>query len=237
MFKNFRILCVIPARGGSKGLPGKNIKMLCGKPLIAYSIEQARLSKYIDRVIVSSDDKKIHAVAKRCNAELPFVRPRLLSGDNSSSLDVLVHAVRFLEEKGSIYDIVVLLLVTSPLRTPQDIDRSIELLVKKKADNVFSVTKAQRNPYFNMVELDNRGAVRIVKKGVFYSRQKAPKVFDMNASIYVWWKDVLLGKKKLFLKNTFLYLMPKDRSFDIDDITDFRIVEAMMARNRDDKKN
>jgi len=232
MYKNKTILCIIPARGGSKGLPDKNIKDLLGKPLIAYSIEQARACRYIDKVIVSTDSVQIAKIARESKAEVPFIRPKYLATDTASGIDVLMHAVDWMEKNGNFnFDIVVLLLVTSPLRSVKDIDKSIELLFKKKAVNVFSVTESHRNPYFNMVEIDNLGAVKLVKKGNFVRRQSAPKVFDMNASIYIWRKDILKNKKKLFLKNTRLYFMPKQRSVDIDDGIDFKIVEMLM-KNR-----
>ncbi|MEW6600336.1 MAG: acylneuraminate cytidylyltransferase family protein [Nitrospirota bacterium] len=229
MYKDNIILCVIPARGGSKGLPGKNIKQLLGKPLIAYTIEQARKSKYIDRVIVSTEDDAIAAVSKTFGAEVPFQRPAELARDDSSMMDVLLHAVKWMEENaGFSFNILVLLHVTTPLRETDDIDRCIELLVDGKADNVFSVAEAYRNPYFNMVEVTGGNEVRLVKEGRFATRQSAPEVYDMNASIYVWWKDTLKTEKGLFLKKTRIYPMPRERSVDIDEPLDFRIAEMLM---------
>lgn len=228
MFKRYKVLCIIPARGGSKGLPRKNIKPLAGKPLIAYTIEQAKQSRYIDRLIVSTDDKEIANVAMRCGAEVPFIRPARLALDHVDKIDVILHAIDRLEKKEkSKYDILVCLHVTAPLRKTADIDNCIKLLIKSKADNVFSVTEANRNPYFNMVEITPRGTVRLVKKGNFTSRQAAPKVYDLNASIYVWWNDVLKKKKKLITTKTRIYVMPRERSFDIDDELDFRITEFL----------
>lgn len=229
MYKDKKIVCVIPARGGSKGLPGKNIKKLLGKPLIAYSIEQARGSKYIDKVIVSTDSKRIAGLARRLGAQVPFLRPSRLAGDKSSTIDVLLHAIEWLEKREKFtFDILVLLHVTSPLRSVEDIDRSIELLFKKNTGNVFSVTEAHKNPYFNMVEFNKSGKVSLIKKGSYTNRQGAPKAFDINCSIYVWWKDVLKISKSLFSGMTRIYLMPKERSFDIDDYIDFKIVEMLL---------
>ena len=229
MYKGYNILCIIPARGGSKGLPGKNIKKLSGKPLIAYTIEHARSSMYIDRVIVSTDSKAIADISKGYGAEAPFMRPKRLASDNSSTIDVLLHAMDWLEKKENyFFDILVLLHVTAPLRHVKDIDNCIELLVKKNADNVFSVTPANRNPYFNMVEVSRYGNVRLVKKGGFATRQSAPEVFDMNASIYVWWKDILKEKRATLLENSHIYIMPKERSVDIDDAIDFKIAEMLL---------
>lgn len=234
MYKGNSILCIIPARGGSKGLPGKNIKELSGKPLIAYSIEQAKGAKYVDRIIVSTENREIADIARRYGAEVPFMRPRKLATDDCSIIDVLLHAMDWMENKEKCkFDILVLLHATAPLRTAEDIDNSIKLLADKKADNVFSVTEAHRNPYFNMVEVREDGTVRRVKKGSFVTRQSAPRVFDMNASIYVWWKDVLRKKKSVFLKKSQVYVMPRERSVDIDDYLDFRIAEMLLKEKTD----
>ncbi len=229
MYNGKVVLCIIPARVGSKGLPGKNIKELLGKPLIAYSIEQAKHSKYIDRVIVSTDSKAIADISKQYGAEVPFMRPKEYAEDDSSIFDVLLHAMDWMERKEKyLFDILVLLHVTAPLRNSEDIDNCIELLVKKDADNVFSVTPANRNPYFNMVEVLKDGKVRLIKKGDFATRQSAPEVFDMNASIYVWWKDMLREKRATILENSNIYIMPKERSVDIDDVIDFKIAEMLL---------
>lgn len=225
-------MCIIPARGGSKGLPGKNTKKLLNKPLIGHTIEQAKQSRYIDRLIVSTEDLNIASVAKRYGAEVPFIRPSALARDSSGTIDVLLHAIDWLESReNSFFDIVVLLHVTTPLRNVGDIDNCIEMLIKKRAESVFSVTEAHRNPYFNMVELHNKERVKLVKKGNFLTRQSAPKVFDMNSSIYVWWTHILVKKKKVILGKSRVYLMPKERSVDVDDSLDFRLAEMIMKEN------
>lgn len=237
MYKNKRILCIIPARGGSKGVPGKNIKLLCGKPLIAYTISHARKSRYIDRVMVSTDSLTIAAVARRYGAEVPFIRPASLAKDNSGTIEVLLHAVKTLEEDGKqSYDIIVLLHATTPLRSPADIDNCIELLVRTHAGSVFSVTPSHRNPYFNMVEMSKGGKARLVKTGRFATRQDAPPVYDMNSSIYAWPKNVLLEKRKTILDNSRIYVMPKARSVDIDDPLDFVTAETFFRKKLHDKK-
>lgn len=226
MYKGKKIVCIVPARGGSKGLPGKNIKMFSGKPLIAHTIEQAKKSGLIDRVIVSTNDKKIAKISRKYGAEVPFLRPKSLSQDRSSTMDVLLHAVQWFKKDGYVFDILVLLHATAPLRSVEDINNSVKLIFKQNVSNVFSVTEAHRNPYFNMVEV-SRGRVSLVKRGCFVSRQEAPRVYDMNASIYVWWKDVLKNEKKILLKNSCVYVMPKERSIDIDDEIDFRTAELL----------
>jgi len=232
VYKNNQIVCIIPARGGSKGLPGKNIKDFCGKPLIAHTIEQAKQSKYIDRVIVSTEDDTIACTSLDYGAEVPFIRPVELAGDEVATIDVLLHAINWLENIGQYtFDIIVLLHVTTPLRSVADIDNCIALLVDEKADNIFSVAESHRNPYFNMVEEDTNGFVKLVKEGCFSTRQSVPKVYDMNASIYSWWKNILKVEKKIFLKRTKVYVMPKERSIDIDDDLDFKIAEMLLKEN------
>jgi len=227
MYKDKKILCVIPARGGSKGVPGKNIKELGGKPLIAWSIEQAHASRLIDRTIVSTDSEEIARVSRRFNAEVPFLRPAELATDSAGTIDVLLHAMDWMEQKEHFsFDILLLLHTTAPLRTVQDIDNCLTMLIDDHYDNVFSVNDSHKNPYFNMVE-PRGGTIRLVKDGTFTSRQATPPVYDINCSIYAWQKDILREKKSLFLDRTHVYVMPKERSIDIDDPIDFKIVEAL----------
>jgi CMP-N,N'-diacetyllegionaminic acid synthase len=232
LFRQLSVICVIPARGGSKGLPGKNIRELNGRPLIAYSIEQALKSRYIDKVVVSTDDRKIADVASSWGADVPFLRPPELSTDTASTIDVLLHCLGWFEKQDDHrnFDILVLLHATAPLRTVRDIDSCIELLAESGASNVFSVTEAHRNPYFNMVEVDHLGAVRLSKKGTFTTRQSAPKVYDLNASIYVWQTALLKKKRRTILKTSRVYVMPKERSVDIDDGLDFEIAALLQER-------
>lgn len=233
MYSGKRVVCIIPARGGSKGIPGKNIKELAGKPLIAYSIEQALAAKCIDRVLVSTDDDAIAELSRQWGAEVPFRRPAHLADDNAGIIDVLLHVVDWLERNDNYsFDILVLLHATAPFRTAEDIENCVRLLMESEADNVFSVTEAHRNPYFNMVELNERGEVELSKKGAFLTRQSAPKVYDMNASIYVWWNSILKKEKKLFLSGSRIYVMPKERSIDIDDTFDFFVAELVKTADR-----
>lgn len=233
MYKKHSVLCVIPARGGSKGLPGKNVKLLGGKPLISLTVEQAKKSCVIDRVVVSTDDIFIAAAARRFGGETPFLRPARLARDYSGVIDVVLHAVQWLKtNENRDYDIIVMLHATAPLRTPKDIDNCVKLLADKGADSVFSVNESHRNPYFNMVEKNGRGRVSLVKKGGFKTRQSAPHVFDMNASIYVWWRRTLWKRRRIIQPKSLLYVMPKERSVDIDDAVDFLLAEALLARGR-----
>ena len=142
MINGKRCLCVIPARGGSKRLPHKNIKNLCGKPLIQWTVEAGIGSKSIDRLIVSTDDLEIAEISKSCGAEVPFIRPETLATDSSSSYSVLEHAYQYLFEQGDYYDYIIMLQPTSPLRTSNHIDEAVKLLKDKQADGVISVTEA-----------------------------------------------------------------------------------------------
>ncbi len=229
MYKGKKVLCVIPCRSGSKGLPGKNIRRCAGKPLVAWSIGQAKRSRLIDRCVVSTDSPRIAAVSRRYGGDVPFLRPRKLATDNANVLDALIHCLDELEPASGPFDIVVLLHATAPLRTPGDIDACIRKLVDEKLDNVFSVTGSHRNPYFNMIEIRG-GKVALVKKGDFVTRQACPPVYDMNASIYVWQVPALRRGRGLFTPRTGVYVMPKERSVDIDDAFDFKVVSLMLEK-------
>jgi CMP-N,N'-diacetyllegionaminic acid synthase len=224
------IVATICARGGSKGVPRKNIRPLCGKPLIVHTIEIAQKCRLINRIIVSTDDREIAETARKAGAEVPFMRPKELAQDDTAKLPVIKHAIQFLESQGYSPDIVVDLDPTSPLRTEKDIEACIRMVMAGEADNVFSVTRASKSPYFNMVEIID-GKVRLVKQldRPAKRRQDAPEVYDMNASIYVWKRDALMNNETIYLENTRIYLMPK-WAIDIDDETDFEFVEYMLSR-------
>ena len=229
MYCDKKVLCIIPARSGSKAIPQKNIKLLCGKPLIAYSIEQALKIDFIDRIIVSTDDQEIAEIAKNFCTEPPFIRPSHLAQDESSTMDVLLHAIEWCKNnENQSYDIILLLHANAPLRNLEDIRNCIEILVDQSANNVFSVTPASNNPYFNMVEVNDKKNVSLIKDGNFSNRQSAPLVYDMNSSIYTWWTDILVEKKSIFLPKTRIHIMPRERSIDIDEPLDFKIAELIM---------
>jgi CMP-N,N'-diacetyllegionaminic acid synthase len=229
MYNDRKVLCVIPARSGSKGIPEKNIKPFCGKPLIAYSIEQALETDLIDRTIVSTDDEKIAEISRNFGAETPFIRPAQLATDEASTLDVLLHSIEWCKNNENLhFDIILLLHANTPLRSKNDIRRCVAILVDQNADNVFSVTPAKNNPYFNMVKVNEKDKVTLVKDGNFQNRQSAPSVYDMNSSIYTWWTDTLVKTKSLYLPKTQIYKMPRERSIDIDEPIDFRIAEMIM---------
>ncbi len=225
-----KVLATICARSDSTGIPGKNIRLLGGKPMIVYTIEVARRCKTIERVIVSTDSTEIARIARASGAEVPFLRPKELATDSTPKLLVIKHAVGFMETDLAYFpDIVVDLDPTSPLRTENDIENCIRM-VEEGAENVFSVTEARRNPYFNMVEIIN-GKVQLVKSlpKAISRRQDAPRVYDMNASIYVWKREALMNNDSIFLENTETYIMPK-WAIDTDDETDFEFVEFILRK-------
>ncbi len=229
-------LCTICARGGSKGVKGKNLKVLLGKPLIAHSINQARVSGLFDLIAVSSDSDEILAVAQDCGADLLVKRPDELATDQAAKLPVIRHCVAEVERlTGDSFETLVDLDATSPLRIPEDIRDAVELLERSGAGNVITAMPARRSPYFNLVELDQDGIVHLSKPphNAIVRRQDAPKCYDMNASIYVWRKPALFANESLFNPDTRLHVMPEERSIDIDSELDFRFVEFLMAEREE----
>ena len=222
-------IVTICARGGSIGVPGKNIKPLLGKPLIAHTIAQAQALQAADRVFVSTDSEEIAAVARSCGAEVPFLRPAHLATSSAGKLDVIAHLVDWVETHVGPVGRIVDLDPTSPLRTTGDIEACLDLL-DENTDVVITGNEAEKNPYFNMVEYQPDGNVRLVKQvaGGVQSRQSAPSVYAMNASIYVWWRRTLTAG--LWEGRTRLHVMPRERSVDIDHPVDFLVVETLMRQ-------
>lgn len=229
-----KALITICARKGSKGLPSKNILPLLEKPLIVYSIEQAlawlhpKISS--KRLVVSTDGNEIATLAKKAGAEVPFLRPSELASDTAGKLPVLSHALEECE-KLERYDVVIDLDPTAPIRSTADLTKGFDTFLSKKSDVCFSVTKARKNPYFNMVEEKSDGEVGLVKAGSFSGRQAAPAVWDMNASIYVY-NPAFLRKKPqtLWEGKTSIFEMPPETAFDIDSERDFWVVEALLKK-------
>jgi CMP-N,N'-diacetyllegionaminic acid synthase len=226
MYGKHKILAVIPARGGSKGVPRKNIRALNGKPLIAWTIEQAEQSRYIDRVIVSSEDEEICQVAKQSGAEIPFVRPAELASDTASGVDVLCHAV---ENAGADCDYVVLLQPTSPLRESTDIDAAIEYCVEQAVTSVVSLAEATKSPYW-MYHMKEGGELTPFVDNAASNRQELPQSYALNGAVYVLEVARLLASRKILDEQTLGYVMPAERSYDIDTETDFLICEFLKTR-------
>lgn len=219
-------ICTICARGGSVGVPRKNVRPLLGRPLIAWTIEQALECGSIDRVAVSTDDDEIADIALACGAEVPYRRPAELATSAAGKLPVIEHLIDQLEADGSRFERIVDLDPTSPLRRADDIEAAIALL-DDETDTVITGYRSDKNPYFNMVEEKEPGLYGLVVPSVAASRQTAPAVFAMNASIYVWHRHTLdLG---LWSGRTRLHEMPHERSVDIDSEVDFRLVELLLS--------
>lgn len=226
------ILATICCRGGSKGVPGKNIKLLKGKPLIAYTIEAARASHLIDHIIVSTDDFAIAEVAKQFGADVPFMRPSDLASDTSSKWPVFIHALEAYEKLTSEkVDFLVDLDVTVPLKTAEDIDGAIQLAMSDEGtDVVITGYEPERNPYFNMMELNADGYAEIVKKGSkpIVRRQDAPQVYSLTPAAYVVRKKALYEFEHWSKARCKIYPIPRERAIDIDAAIDFKIIEFLM---------
>lgn len=227
------ILCTICARGGSKGVKNKNIKELHGKPLIAYTIEQAKESGLFEHIVISTDSDDIAKVAQEYGAEVFFKRSSEMASDTAGKLDVIKDAfVRSEAYYQKQYDYLIDLDATAPLRSVDDIKNTFAQFLKDDNSNLITAMPSRRSPYFNLVEVSNDGKVTLSKKldSSIVRRQDAPKSYDMNASIYIWKRESLLDQKSLFLEKTGLYVMPEERSIDIDTELDFEFVEFMMRK-------
>ncbi|WP_440913808.1 acylneuraminate cytidylyltransferase family protein [Candidatus Pelagibacter sp.] len=232
-------VCVISARGGSKGLPNKNIRMLMGKPLIAWTIIQAQKVSEIEKVVVSTDSEEISSIARKFGAETPFIRPSNLASDNSGKFQVFKHAFKScVEHYKKDFDFFLDLDCTNPLRDVSDITSAINLfkdLRSSGVDGVFSVCDARKNPYFNLVEPDEKGFLKISKKinnSLIVRRQDAPLVFEHVASIYVLSPEYLMNSDNLLDGNLRGYNIGQDKSFDVDSELDFKIIEFLMSNKK-----
>lgn len=224
------ICAVIPARGGSKGVPRKNVKLFAGLPLIAHTIDAARKARGLDRVIVSTDDEEIARVAREHGADVPFLRPAELSGDDVPTLPVLLHAARWLEDaaQGPRIEAMVTLQPTSPLRRAEHIDEAITRWRQTGADAVVTVCRAERNPYWMGTLSGDRFVSLMEDFGTYRSRQSLPPVYRLNGAVYVTARRVLFDEGKILGADTRAIVMSNDDSLDIDTLADFAAGEAMM---------
>ena len=220
------------ARGGSKGVPRKNIRPLAGRPLIAWSIDALRGSKYIDRVIVSTDDGEIADVSLKYGAEVPFMRPAALAADDAPELLAWRHALDEAERTGTLPALMVCAPATSPLRLPGDIDAAVEMQVATNADQIISVTPAARSPYFNMVTRDEAGRSRLFAEPPekIARRQDAPPVFDMTTVVYVSKPEYVRSGKNFCEADIRSIIIPAERALDIDTELDFLFADFLMKR-------
>ena len=223
MYNNKRILALIPARGGSKGIPHKNIIDLCGKPLIAYSICAGLKSEFIDNVIVSTDDKEIADIAEEWGAEVPFLRPAYLATDTSRTVDVIVHAINFLKIQADLYDTLVLLQPTQPLRTAQDIDAAIEKFVQDGCQPLVSVSLVNDHPI--LIRTLNENKLKpLLNTTSTCRRQDMPDYYRVNGCIYINEINEINGNTS-FNDNIVPFIMDKSHSVDIDDYVDLKVAE------------
>ena len=226
-------IATICARGGSKGLPGKNVRTLTGKPLIAHAIEQAKETGLFDVVAVSSDSDAILEEAANWSPDLIVKRPEEMATDTASKLPPIAHSVVTAETEYKItFDTVVDLDVTSPLRSVEDVAGAVHLMEERGVSNVLTGSLARKNPFFNLIELTPEGYVTLSKptEPRIERRQDCPPCFDMNAAVYVWQRFAIIERPHIFFDDTLLYEMPVERSFDIDSETDFEFVAFLMEK-------
>jgi len=232
MIKGKKVLAIIPARGGSNGIPNKNIVLLKGKPLIAWSIEAALSSKYVDRVIVSTDNEEIAEVSLLYKAEIPFLRPKELARDDSFVIDTVFHAITSCENGNQLYDIILLLQPTSPLRVTKDIDEAIEYLFFKQANSIISVCHTDHLPILLNTLGENLEMDNFFKNNCSnINRQSLPKYYRINGAIYVAYKQFLSRNKSFLGERAFAFIMPKERSIDIDEELDLKLCEFLLQNS------
>jgi len=225
------ILYIIPARGGSKGIPGKNIKLLGGKPLIHYSIKVARQIANDEDICVSTDDQEIIRVVNSVGLKVPFLRPTKLATDTAGSYEVILHAIQYYKSIGKKYDVVVLLQPTSPFRNVTNLKEAIGLF-SSNIDMVVSVFETRSNPYYVLFEEDENGFLRKSKQGNFARRQDCPIVYEYNGSIYV--MNVKSLKEKSFTQfgTIVKYVMDSEYTIDLDTQLDWEFAEFLIKSNR-----
>jgi len=235
MYKGKTILGLIPARGGSKGLSRKNIKPLLDKPLIAWTIERSLASKYLDRVIVSTDDKEIKDISRKYGAEIPFTRPKKLAEDNAKGIEVVLHAIDWLKknDRRKQYDLLMLLQPTSPLRATEDIDKTIELLFLKEAKAIVSVCEVDHHPLWSNTLPEDGCMKNFIRQEIMNkNRQELPVFYRLNGAIYLAYCNYIKEQKSFFGEKTFAYIMPQSRSVDIDNEIDFKLTEIYKKENK-----
>lgn len=227
-----KTVAFIFARGGSKGIPGKNITSLGGKPLIVHSIEQALIHPGIGRVLVSTDDDAIADVALKAGAEVPFRRPVELASDSAPEWLAWQHVVRFMREQGDLFSTFISLPATAPLRNHEDISACLARYQKGDVDLVLTGSAAARSPYFNMVRQNDDGLVELAVPGAYTRRQDAPQLFDLTTVAYVTSPDFIMQHNGIWSGRIALVTVPKERAVDIDDPIDLYIAECLYQRSQ-----
>jgi N-acylneuraminate cytidylyltransferase len=223
------VLIIIPARGGSKGIPRKNIKPLNGKPLIYYAIDTARAITADENICVSTDDEEIKSVVEAYGLEVPFLRPDELSTDTAGTYEVLLHALDYYQKQGRQYKTVLLLQTTSPFRTVEQVKEALALYDQSDADMVVSVKDCPANPYYNVFEEDGNGYLHVCKgDGNIFRRQDAPKVYEYNGAIYIMSARTLKRMHMHKMPHRVKYVMDAKSSFDLDTMGDWQMAEMML---------
>lgn len=226
--KKSKVLAIIPARAGSKGIKDKNIIDLNGKPLIAHSIEAGLKSKYINKLVVSTDGEKIAKIAKDYGAEVPFLRPKHLATDTAKTIDCVIHCIEELKKNGEEYDYVVLLQPTQPLRQPWHIDEAFELIIKRNEDSLVSISKVKDHPVL-MRTIDKSGyAINLLEGSSTKRRQEFPDFYKVNGAIYINKINENLNYDTSFNDNKLVYIMDEQYGIDIDDMLDMEIAKLLI---------
>jgi CMP-N,N'-diacetyllegionaminic acid synthase len=237
MIDNRKVLAVVPARGGSKGLPDKNLRILYGKPLVCWPISAAIENSFVDRTIVSTDDKKIAEVAASSGADVPFLRPTNIAGDKTSSMDVVLHALDELESKGDVFSYVIMLEPTSPMTVSDDIDKALLQLhsTRSIADSIVGVSLVEAaHPEYN-TKLDKHGRIKPYKAKDFLSlprRQELEDIYFLEGSLYISSVSDFRKNKSFYHDRTLGYVVPRWKSIEIDDYLDLIIAEAVMSNKK-----
>lgn len=225
--ENLNIIAIIPARGGSKGIPRKNIKKIAGKELISYSIIAGKSSKYVKNVWVSTEDDDIEKVSRKYGADI-IKRPSELAEDDSPTIDVILNCLEYFHKNKIKVDVILLLQATSPLRTSQDIDQAIEQFVNGEGDSLISVCELSHSPYWSLKLEDGYLEPNFGRDYLNMRRQDLPLLYAPNGSLFIATPDYLLKNKTFYSEKTLPYLMPAERSIDIDNDLDFKLAELIL---------
>lgn len=233
-----KVIGLITARGGSKSILRKNITLVGGKPLIAWTVQAAQQSGCLDRLILSTDDEEIASIAKEWGVEVPFTRPAELAQDDSPHIDVVIHAIQWLSENDGLDpDYILLLQPTSPLRSAEDIVAAIQLVRERNADSVVSVSPVQDHPYFTY-KISKDGVLEdfLPRLEGYLRRQVLPPAYALNGAIYVVKRTVLLTQRTFFPEKTIAYIMPEERSMDVDTPWDMKLVDLILSKGQIDAR-
>lgn len=231
MIGELRVLAVVPARGGSKGVPNKNVRQLVGRPLLAWTLDAAAGSRYLDKVVVSSDDPTIIEMTRKLGGDAPFVRPAALARDETPGIEPILHALQMLPG----YDLIVVLQPTSPLRQAIDIDGCLERLIEMRATTCVAVTEAHNHPYWTYLTDRSERLVPFVKvaPNAALRRQDLPRALTVNGAVYVSTVASLLAQRSFLQEDTVAYEMPAERSLDIDTLEDFAVAERAVQERHE----